>query len=277
MSASDTETEIEAERESGADAAAEPEGSYDVVIVGGGVAGLSAGIFTARAGLETLVVDDPERRSILRRNAHLENVPGFPAGVNSRLFLDMTREQAERAGCAFREGVVTATDEGKGGFRLTLEAGEGDETLDAEYVIAASWADSSYLEGLEVDLDQRGSKQFVLGRDNDGPAAGRTGVEGLYAAGRIADGYHQTVISAGNGAQVALTLIHDADIPFYHDWVAPEGYFTDRDREIPPGIEEIDEEERRRRERESIAVMREHFAEPHPDEPTLHPSLTDDE
>jgi len=44
---------------------------YDVLIVGGGVAGLSAATFTARTGLETLVIDTDE--SILRRNAHLEN------------------------------------------------------------------------------------------------------------------------------------------------------------------------------------------------------------
>ena len=48
----------------------------DVLIVGGGVAGLSAGIFTGRAGLDTLVVSEGE--SILERNAHLENYPGSP-------------------------------------------------------------------------------------------------------------------------------------------------------------------------------------------------------
>ncbi|MCH7660101.1 MAG: FAD-dependent oxidoreductase, partial [Euryarchaeota archaeon] len=65
---------------------------YDVVIVGGGVAGLSAGIFTARAGLETLIVD--QGRSILARNALLENYPGFPIGINPRRFLDMVEAQA---------------------------------------------------------------------------------------------------------------------------------------------------------------------------------------
>ncbi|MFT4923653.1 MAG: thioredoxin reductase (NADPH), partial [Haloarculaceae archaeon] len=49
----------------------------DVCIVGAGPAGLTAGIFTARAGLDTLVVNTDA--PILERNAHLENVPGFPA------------------------------------------------------------------------------------------------------------------------------------------------------------------------------------------------------
>lgn len=245
-----------------------------VLIVGGGVAGLTAGTFTARAGLETLIVNGGE--SILRRNAHLENAPGFPAGVDSRLFLDMTRAQAERAGCSFVEGTVTqvthAEEDGEdgenGGFEVAIEAGDVYET---ERVIAASWADSSYLETLDVELDRRGSKQFV-GTDGDG----HTAVKGIYAAGRLAKQYHQTVIAAGHGAQVALTLIHDSDLHFYNDWVAPEGYFTDRGRDVPPGCEEISDEERERRAEESRETMREWFADPHPDEPTPHPSLADE-
>ena len=240
--------------------------STDVLIVGSGVAGLTAGIFTARAGLDTLVVNHGE--SILNRNAHLENFPGFPAGVNSRTFLELTREQAERVGCEFAEGEVVAVRETDDGFSVGL----ADDSFAARYVIAASWSDSSYLEGLDVEFDQRGSKQYVVVDDR-----GHTGVEGLYAAGRIAEQYHQTVVAAGHGAQVALTLIDDSEVPFYHDWVAPEGYFTGRGREVPPGCEEIDEEERVRREAESIDVMQEYFAHAHPGEPTMHPSVERDD
>lgn len=245
----------------------------DVVIVGGGVSGLTAGVFTARAGLGTVIVNDSG--SILRRNAHLENFPGFPAGINSRLFLEMLEDQARRAGCEFFEGRVTGIEriedgDENGGFGLALEDGE---ILDAERVIAASWSDAGYLDGLDVDLDQRGTDRFVIGHDNTGPRAGRTGVDGLYVAGRLSGAFHQTVVSAGDGAQVALTLIHDSDVPFYNDWVAPEGYFTGRDMRVPPGVEEISKEERRERERESMRVMREYFSTPHPDEPTPHPSL----
>ncbi|MDL5363736.1 NAD(P)/FAD-dependent oxidoreductase [Halalkalicoccus sp. NIPERK01] len=241
----------------------------DVLIVGGGVAGLTAGTFTARAGLETLVVTAGE--SILRRNAHLENYPGFPAGVDSRLFVDMTRAQAERAGCGFVDGEVTQVTHANGNEEGFEVATAGGDVHRAARVIAASWSDSSYLESLDVDLDRRGSKQYI-GIDDEG----RTAVEGLYAAGRIARRYHQAVIAAGHGAEVALTLIHDSDLHFYNDWVVPEGYFTDRGREVPPGCEEIDAEERERRAAESREAMREWFAEPHGDEPTPHPSLVEE-
>ncbi|MGM0606750.1 MAG: FAD-binding protein, partial [Halobacteriota archaeon] len=82
--------------------------TYDVLIVGGGVAGLMAATFTARAGLETLLANAGE--SILRRNAHLENVPGFPLGVNPRLFADMLQSQATHAGANLVTGRVSALD-----------------------------------------------------------------------------------------------------------------------------------------------------------------------
>lgn len=242
----------------------------DVAIIGAGVSGLTAGIFTSRAGLSTTIVDGGN--PILRRNAHLENHPGFPAGVNGRLFLEMTREQARRTGCSFFDRRVTsirhtANDE-NGRFQLKFA---DDETITATRVIAASWSDSSYLDELAVECDQRGSKQYI-----QTDADGHTDIEGLYAAGRLAKQYHQTVISAGHGAQVAITVIHDSDTPFYHDWVTPDGYFTGRGREIPPGCEEIDAQERRRREKESMAIMQEYFAEMHADEQATHPSLTED-
>ena len=239
-----------------------------VAAVGGGVAGLMAATYTARADLDTVVVDHGE--SILRRNAHLENVPGFPAGVNARLFLDLLEEQAGRSGCLFERGLVTdlrATDDG---FRLRVESDE-EVDLVADYVVLASWSDVDYLEDVEgIGLLDRGSKTFV-----DVDEYGRTGIEGLYAAGRIAEKAHQTVVAAGHGAEVAVTLVDDSEVPYYHDWVAPEGYFTERGREVPPGCEEIDEAERRRRERESMELMAEAFAERHPDEPTMHPSVVE--
>jgi len=238
----------------------------DVVVVGGGVAGLSAALFTARAGLDTRVVSTGE--SILERNAHLANVPGFPAGVNPRLLLDLMNEQARDAGAEFSEGRVLRVRETTDGFEVVTAE---EDTDTADYVVAASWSDPTYLDGLDVDLIDRGSKTFV-GVDD----FGSTGVDGLYAAGRLAEQHHQTVVAAGHGAQVGLAVVEDSDVDFYHDWTVPEGYFTDRDREVPPGCEEIDDAERRQREAASLERMREAFAEPHPDEPTMHPSVADD-
>ncbi|RZH66505.1 NAD(P)/FAD-dependent oxidoreductase [Natrinema altunense] len=243
----------------------------DVCIVGGGVAGLTASIFTARGGLDTLVVDGGE--SILARNASLENFPGFPDGVDARRHLRLTREQARTAGAEFELGrVVRAEPVTEGALEegFVLET-EGGEPLEARRVIAASWPTSDYLEPLDVGRMQRGSKHFVSVDEG-----GRTAVDGVYAAGRIADEPHQAVVAAGHGAKAALAVLYDADVPFYQDWVVPEGYFTGRDREVPPGCEEIDDEERRRRDERARETMREAFGDPLDEEPTMHPSVDRD-
>jgi thioredoxin reductase len=236
---------------------------HDVLIVGGGPAGLSAGLFTARADMATLVVNDGE--PILQRNAHLENYPGFPAGINSHLLLDMMRDGAERAGCEHREARVVDLERTDRGFLAETEAGG---TLSATYVVAATKNTVDFIEGIDgVELIDRG-KQFV-----DTDDRGRTGVPGLYAAGRLALQPYQTIIVAGHGSSVGVAVVKDSDVDFYHDWVAPDRYFTGRGRDLPPGCEEIDDAEREQRERESLTVMREYLAEPHPDEPTQHPSV----
>jgi len=251
---------------------------YELLVVGGGVAGLTAATFTARAGLSPLVINHGE--SILRRNAHLENFPGFPAGVNARLFADMLHAQATRNGADFQEGRIDSlTGSLEDGFVATVDAVENENAdeggcreIHADRVLVASWADVEYLAELGVEIRDAGSKQYVQG---DG--LGRTNVDGLYAAGRIAERYHQAVIAAGDGAEAAITLIHDSETPFYNDWVVPEGYFTDRGREVPPGCEEIDEAEQQARQAASRAAMREYFAEPHEERQRTHPSLVDDE
>ena len=241
--------------------------SANVVVVGGGLAGLSAALFTARADLSTRVVSEGE--PILERNAHLENYPGFPAGVNPRLLLDDTREQVVEAGATLAEGQVVDVAVDDDGFGVATADGD---VVAADAVVAASWSDASYLTDLDVGLIDRGSKRYV-----DVDEYGRTGVDGLYTAGRLAGAYHQAIVAAGHGATVGRTVVEDSDVPFYHDWTAPEGYFTGRGRDVPPGCEEIGEAQRRRREDESLDAVGEGFDAPHPGEPTMHPSVADDE
>jgi len=234
-----------------------------VAVVGGGPAGLTAATYMARAGLETTVFDGGE--SILARNAHLENVPGFPAGVNARTFLEATREQAADVGVEFVEERVEAVS---GDQPFAVETESGSEHA-ADFVVAASWPDTSYLAGFDVERVQRGSKTMLVA-----DRFGRLDVDGLYAAGRVARQYHQAVVAAGHGATAGLTVVEDSDAAYYHDWVAPDRYFTGRGRDLPPGCEEIDEAERKERERESLEAL---AALSPADPPTQHDRVDDDD
>lgn len=239
----------------------------DVLIIGGGVAGRSAGIFTARHDLDTVIVSAGE--SILERNAHLENYPGFPGGVNARVFLDLIGEQAEQAGCTFESDTVKRVTPEKPGFTVETKK---DTTWQTDYVICASKNDVSYLTAIpEIDCIDRG-KQFV-----QCASGGRTPIPGLYVAGRLAEKSHQTIVCAGHGAEVAIAILEDDDRPFYHDWVAPDGYFTGRDRSIPPGCEEIPDEERISRETESLNALIRKLQAADRTPPVQHPSVEPDD
>ncbi|MDS0473441.1 FAD-dependent oxidoreductase [Natrinema sp. 1APR25-10V2] len=180
-----------------------------VAVIGGGPAGCSAGVFTARAGLETVLFD--RGPSSLRRCASLENYLGFPA-VDPETFLELARDHAATAGCRIEDDLIeSVTALEAGGFRL--EPQDGDP-ITARHVIAATKYDGSYLRGLAAeggmfvteDRDGESSERF----DRDYPDSdGRTPVDGLYVAGPLAGCGDQAIIAAGHGATVARTLLRE--------------------------------------------------------------------
>ena len=71
---------------------------YDVIIVGSGPAGLTAAIYTAREGLDTLVIERSGVGGQAGVTERIENYPGFPEGVGGAELADSLRDHAERFG-----------------------------------------------------------------------------------------------------------------------------------------------------------------------------------
>lgn len=119
----------------------ELKGSYKVVIMGSGPAGLTAALYAARANLEPLVFEGPEAGGQLTTTTDVENFPGFPNGIMGPELMDLMREQSERFGAQCVQKAVRAVDFSKRPFRISTE----DEQILASTFIISSGATARML------------------------------------------------------------------------------------------------------------------------------------
>ncbi len=152
---------------------------WDVVIVGGGPAGLSAAIYARRGGLETLLLEKSMPGGQMLETPAIENYPGFPEPISGVELAERMRGQAERLGAHLEMAEATALAKSEAGWTLTTSKGE----IAARAVVLATGAHPK-------ELPARGAKERV----------GR-GVS--YCA--VCDGYffrdkNVLVVGAGNSA-----------------------------------------------------------------------------
>ncbi|MBL7224376.1 MAG: thioredoxin-disulfide reductase [Candidatus Brocadiae bacterium] len=115
---------------------------YDVVIIGGGCAGLTAGIYTARARLSTLLVDKIAPGGQLATTHEVENYPGFVDVMDGYELMERFRQQAERFGCQIEGHEVKTIDASDPVVRVVKTTGRD---IRCRAVIVASGADPKTL------------------------------------------------------------------------------------------------------------------------------------
>jgi len=83
---------------------------YDVIIIGGGPAGLSAGIYTARARLKSLLIEKNAVGGLIVNAEWVENYPGFPQGISGYDLTQLMEQQAQKYGLETLLAEVTAAE-----------------------------------------------------------------------------------------------------------------------------------------------------------------------
>lgn len=83
---------------------------YDVIIIGGGAAGLAASIYAVRAMLKTLVIEKKAVGGQILLTGEIENYPGFPEPVDGPELAALYEKQAARFGVEFEYDTVTSLD-----------------------------------------------------------------------------------------------------------------------------------------------------------------------
>jgi len=127
-----------------------------IIIVGSGPAGYTAGIYAARAGLEPLIVaSSVEAGGELMKTTEVENFPGFPDGIMGPDLMDKLQEQAEKFGAEVRLDDVESVDLTGDVKRVTLGDGSVEEAVTVIFATGSAYrklglADEERLSGRGV-------------------------------------------------------------------------------------------------------------------------------
>ncbi|AOW79933.1 thioredoxin-disulfide reductase [Halodesulfurarchaeum formicicum] len=123
-----------------------------LVIVGSGIAALTAAIYAGRANNDPLLIEGDEPGGQLTLTTEVDNYPGFPDGINGSELINRMRKQAQKFGAEIEHGIVESVDDSTYPFELTLS---NDTVYTADAVIAASGA-SARLLGIEGEDELMG-------------------------------------------------------------------------------------------------------------------------
>jgi thioredoxin reductase (NADPH) len=135
----------------------------NIIILGTGCAGFTAGIYTARANLNPLILEGKQPGGQLTTTSEVENFPGFPEGVDGFSLMDQLRKQALKFGARVENAFIDRVDF-SGKTKLLFS---GERKLEAKAVIIATGAAPRLL-GIPGEQEMYGGKGVTTCATCDG-------------------------------------------------------------------------------------------------------------
>ena len=124
---------------------------HNLIIIGSGPAGYTAGLYAARAMLEPLMFAGYMSGGQLMLTSDIENFPGYPEGIGGPEMMMQLREQAERFGLKVQDKNVGSVDLSSRPYKVTVE---GEEFL-THSIIVSTGAESIWLDA-PGEAEQKG-------------------------------------------------------------------------------------------------------------------------
>lgn len=180
---------------------------YDVAVIGAGPAGASAAIFLAKAGKKTIVFDHD--KSITKR-AWIENHYGVSEIAGPDL-IETGIKQFQKFGAELVREQVSSIEKDGDTFEIHTENG----TYQAGQIILATGLLTTLAESL--GLATKDGTEPRIKRIFEVNPEGKTNVPGVWAAGTAAGVSVHTIITAGDGAKVAINVISELNGERYVD------------------------------------------------------------
>ncbi|WP_338471107.1 FAD-dependent oxidoreductase [Niallia sp. XMNu-256] len=181
---------------------------YDIVVIGGGPAGGSAAIYTAKAGKKTLLLDSNKSmtaRALMLNHYGVEEITGPD-------MLEVGKKSAEKFGAEIKEETVANITGEAGNFTVETESGA---TYQAAHVILATGALASLAE--KVGLETKDHREPRMKTAIVTNAEGETNKKGIWATGVVAGVSAHTIVTAGDGARVAINVLSEINGERYVD------------------------------------------------------------
>lgn len=187
---------------------------YDIAVIGAGPAGASAAIFLAKAGKKTLMIENGlsvTRRALIKNHYGVTEITG-PEMVQ------VGKSQAETMGA----DVVTAqvVNIVRNGDHFEVQT-DGKVYPAAQVILATGlYTDLAERIGVETQPGTEPRIKTVVKVDSQG----KTSIEGIWAAGTVAGVSMHTIVTAGDGAKVAINLLSELKGERYvdHDVYKPD-------------------------------------------------------